>query len=117
MEINNNFERRVDEAVQNIVKNVVFTALEMHGIYQGHQFSFGQFPSPELYNYSSGHFSAPDPCYFSAAAPGYYTSHGYFPVLSHHPHAQYRVESQAHASTQRQPFENHHSSDLQITQS
>ncbi|KAK8936741.1 Clathrin heavy chain 1 [Platanthera zijinensis] len=58
MEINNNFERRVDEAVQKIVKNAVSTALEMHGIYQGHQFSSGQFPSPGLYN-SSGHFSAP----------------------------------------------------------
>ncbi|KAK8956159.1 hypothetical protein KSP40_PGU012717 [Platanthera guangdongensis] len=116
MEMNNNFERRVDEAVQNIVKNAISTALEMHGIYQGHQFSSGQFPSPRLYN-SSGHFSAPGPGYFSAAAPGYYTSHGYFPVPSQHPHAQYQVESQAHASTQRQPFENRHSSDPQNTQS
>ncbi|KAK8943063.1 hypothetical protein KSP39_PZI009674 [Platanthera zijinensis] len=66
---------------------------------------------------STGHFSAPGPGYFSTAAPGYYTSHGYFPVPSQHPHAQYQVESQAHASTQRQPFENHHSSDTQITQS
>lgn len=69
MEINNNFERRVDEVVQNIVKNAISTALEMHGIYQGQQFSSAQFPSPGLYS-SPGHFSAPRPAYFPAAAPG-----------------------------------------------